>query len=420
MGTTGSGIAGSDAGEGSALGGLDVTAMMGDGPKPIKELFPVTLQDPRTGRQYWHESPAVTEAVAKELFDKCSQPPPVEKGPGGGGGSGGGSGGGGGAPARARVSGVQMSLGKLMGHPAITGGREKRVDVDDALWLFMRHWSVVRQHRISLVDRALGQVAPAPSSAASAAAGNDAAQAVSPSPLVSVDGFRVVTTRLENMSRSAPPRGVADLVYVDAFMVASSLSRRPENKAMSHRESTKTALLSSPVLLWDASGARREQQMPPTFSNRAMRSWLLSSWARYSDPIKAEVLVMLEELQYVSDTTPADGITQEPAGVENAAADLPAGGAPAHTPTGARGSGGSAARPANVEAAKLVRALEKIRSEDLDTFHKEGSMAQSTAAVIPKEASAEQQEQQEQTLSPEIVKKLSRPGEVERVSKEMR
>ncbi|CBJ49037.1 conserved unknown protein [Ectocarpus siliculosus] len=425
MGTTGSGIAGSDAGEGSALGGLDVTAMMGDGPKPIKELFPVTLQDPRTGRQYWHESPAVTEAVAKELFDKCSQPPPVEKGPGGGGGSGGGGGG----PARARVSGVQMSLGKLMGHPAITGGREKRVDVDDALWLFMRHWLVVRQHRISLVDRALGQVAPAPSSAASAAAGNDAAQAASPSPLVSVDGFRVVTTRLENMSRSAPPRGVADLVYVDAFMVASSLSRRPENKAMSHRESTKTALLSSPVLLWDASGARREQQMPPLFSNRAMRSWLLSSWARYSDPIKAEVLVMLEELQHVSDTTPANGITQEPTGVESAAADLPAGEAPAHTPTGARGSGGSAARPANVEAAKLVRALEKIRSEvnrldgymkDLDTFHKEDSMAQSTAVVIPKEASAEQQEQQEQTLSPEIVKKLSRPGEVERASKEMR
>ncbi|CAN0261730.1 unnamed protein product, partial [Ectocarpus fasciculatus] len=36
MGTTGSGIAGGDAGEGSALGGLDMNAMMGDGPKPIK------------------------------------------------------------------------------------------------------------------------------------------------------------------------------------------------------------------------------------------------------------------------------------------------------------------------------------------------------------------------------------------------
>lgn len=49
---------------------------------------------------------------------------------------------------------------------------------------------------------------------------------------------------------------------------------------------------------------------------------------------------MLEELQHVSDTTPADGIIQEPTGVDSAAADLPAGGAPAHTPTGARGSGG--------------------------------------------------------------------------------
>lgn len=59
-------------------------------------------------------------------------------------------------------------------------------------------------------------------------------------------------------------------------------------------------------------------------------------------------------------------------------------------------------------------------TQDLDTFHKEDSMAQSTTVVIPKQASAEQQEQQEQTLSPEIVKKLSRPGEVERASKEMR
>lgn len=49
---------------------------------------------------------------------------------------------------------------------------------------------------------------------------------------------------------------------------------------------------------------------------------------------------MLEELQHVSDTTPADGTTQEPTGVESAAADLPAGGAPANTPSGAPGSGG--------------------------------------------------------------------------------
>ncbi len=134
MGKTGGGRLEGNASGSAAIGAMDMTAMLGDGPKPIEELFPVTLQDPRTGRQYWHESAAVTEAVAKELFDKCSQAPPVEKGQAGGGG--------GGAPSRARVLGVQMSLGKLMGHPAITGGREKRVDVDDALWLFMRHWLV--------------------------------------------------------------------------------------------------------------------------------------------------------------------------------------------------------------------------------------------------------------------------------------
>lgn len=134
MGNTGSGVEAGGPSDGATLRELDMTMMMGSEPKPIEELFPVTLQDPRTGRQYWHESAAVTEAVAKELFDKCSQPAPVEKGSA--------SGGGGEAPARVRVSGVQMSLGKLMGHPAITGGREKRVDVDDALWLFMRHWLV--------------------------------------------------------------------------------------------------------------------------------------------------------------------------------------------------------------------------------------------------------------------------------------
>ncbi len=59
-----------------------------------------------------------------------------------------------------------------------------------------------------------------------------------------------------------------------------------KNTAVSHREATMEALLSSPALLWDVSGPRQEQQMPPTFSSRAMRSWLLSSWARYSDPVK--------------------------------------------------------------------------------------------------------------------------------------
>lgn len=129
--------------ESASIGGLDMASIMGgDSAKPIQELFPVTLQDPRTGRQYWHESAAVAEAVAKELFEKCSQAPPVEKGPGAGGGGAGGGGGGTAAPLRARVSDVQMSLGKLMGHPAVTGARDGKVDVDDVLWLFMKHWLV--------------------------------------------------------------------------------------------------------------------------------------------------------------------------------------------------------------------------------------------------------------------------------------
>lgn len=55
---------------------------------------------------------------------------------------------------------------------------------------------------------------------------------------------------------------------------------------MSPHEATKLALLSSPALLWDVSGARQEQQIPPAFSVRAMRSWLVSSWARYVGPLK--------------------------------------------------------------------------------------------------------------------------------------
>ena len=111
-----------------------MAAILRDESKPISELFPVTLQDPRTSRQYWHESADVAQTVAKELFDKCSQSPPAESGPGGAGG--------GAMPYRPRVSEVEMSLGKLMGHPAVTGGREQRVDVDDVLWLFMKHWLV--------------------------------------------------------------------------------------------------------------------------------------------------------------------------------------------------------------------------------------------------------------------------------------
>lgn len=140
---TGSGIGEGYASGNPPLEGLDMSAIMGDSPKPIAELFPATLQDSRTGRQYWHVDAAVAEAVAKELFDRCSQAPPPEKSPVGRG-----------APARARVPGVQMSLGKLMGHPAITGGRDKRVDVDDALWLCMRHW-LVGTIRSSLVKHVI-------------------------------------------------------------------------------------------------------------------------------------------------------------------------------------------------------------------------------------------------------------------------
>lgn len=112
-----------------------MAAMMGDDPKPIEELFPVTLQDPRTGRQYWHEPAAVARDVANELFERCSMPLPVEEGRQGEGGSST-------VPLRARTSEIQMSFGKLMGHPAVTGGREGKVDVDDVLWLFMKHWLV--------------------------------------------------------------------------------------------------------------------------------------------------------------------------------------------------------------------------------------------------------------------------------------
>lgn len=47
-----------------------------------------------------------------------------------------------------------------------------------------------------------------------------------------------------------------------------------------------------------------------------------------------------------------------------------------------------------------------------------GRPSETIAAVS--EVPADQQEGQDDTLSPEIVKKLSRPGEVERASKEMR
>lgn len=67
-------------------------------------------------------------------------------------------------------------------------------------------------------------------------------------------------------------------------------------------------------------------------------------------------------------------------------------------------------------------------TQDLDVFHKD-NMAKASSngrpfeSVAPtSEVPSEEQERQgqDQTLSPERVKKFSRPGEVERASKEMR
>lgn len=87
---------------------------------------------------------------------------------------------------------------------------------------------VVRQHRRSLVDRALGQAAPAaPTKSPPSHAHVVDADAI-PSPLVSLDGFRLVTTRFEKLARSTLPKGVSELVYGDAYVVALGLSRRRE------------------------------------------------------------------------------------------------------------------------------------------------------------------------------------------------
>ncbi|CAM9861181.1 unnamed protein product [Scytosiphon promiscuus] len=422
---TGSGVGEGYSSGNTPLEGLDMSAMMGDSPKPITELFPVTHHDSRTGRQYWYVKGAVAEVVATELFDRCSKPPPADKSPPGAG-----------APARARVPGVQMSLGKLMGHPAITGGSDKRVDVDDALWLFMRHWLVVRQHRRNLVDRCLGQATPAPPSGASPTTEPDIAAVAMPSPLESVDGFRVVMTRFEKLGRSVLPRGVSELVYGDAYMVALSLSRRHESSAMSPREATKCALLSSPALLWDVSGARQEQQIPPAFSVRATRSWLLSSWARYAGPLKAELPLLLRELRPPTNAEAPDGsVTQTTSAVVGAAAGGPKEdplscktSATIPTPTLASASG-SSAKSAHDDAERLARALEKVQGEvnrldsymkDLEKYHKDNMNGDSSSASALSGFPAEESTNTEITLSAESVKKLSRPGEVERAAKEMR
>ena len=135
-----------DQGEGYKLAGLNLSTIIDDGPKAIDELFPVSYQDPKTGRQHWHERVEVVEAVAKELFDRCSQPPPIAK-----------TGSDAAALMRAPVSEVQTSFRRLLGHPALSGGKCGLIDVDEVLWLFMRHWLVgAHQERIHTCSQSGG------------------------------------------------------------------------------------------------------------------------------------------------------------------------------------------------------------------------------------------------------------------------
>lgn len=73
------------------------------------------------------------------------------------------------------------------------------------------------------MDRALGQLVPGASATTTA---TDTTAAVVPSPLVSVDGFRVVMTRFEKLSRSTLPKGVSEIIYGDAYLVALGLSHQ--------------------------------------------------------------------------------------------------------------------------------------------------------------------------------------------------
>lgn len=83
------------------------------------------------------------------------------------------------------------------------------------------------------MDRVLGLGVPpaftASISSHSAAVGSGAVTLQSP--LASIDGFRVPVAQFENLSGCAPPQGISDLVYGDAFLVALGLSRRPEVRA---------------------------------------------------------------------------------------------------------------------------------------------------------------------------------------------
>lgn len=84
---------------------------------------------------------------------------------------------------------------------------------------------VVRRHRRTLVDRALGS---APSYLSSASP--TTAETSISSPLVSSDGFHTVVKRFEKLCGFTAPREVSELIYGDAYLVALGLSRRREVK----------------------------------------------------------------------------------------------------------------------------------------------------------------------------------------------
>lgn len=66
----GGGSAGTGEGGAGETSVIDLGTMMRDSSKVIKDLFPVTLEDPRTGRQYWHEPARTAQVVARELFER--------------------------------------------------------------------------------------------------------------------------------------------------------------------------------------------------------------------------------------------------------------------------------------------------------------------------------------------------------------
>ncbi|CAM9979515.1 unnamed protein product [Ascophyllum nodosum] len=406
--SSGCGAAPDDQGEGYKLAGLNLSTIIDDGPKAIDELFPVSYQDPKTGRQHWHERVEVVEAVAKELFDRCSQPPPIAK-----------TGSDAAALMRAPVSEVQTSFRRLLGHPALSGGKCGLIDVDEVLWLFMRHWLVVRQHRRDLVDHALGLMEALPPTTP-----GSPSETLRPSPLVSVDAFRAGVAQFEELSRSTPPRQVSELIYSDAYMMALGSTRQRGNEALSHAEIIKTAILSSPLLLWDVSGARQEQVIPPNFSLRAMRSWLLFAWSSYASALQTQLPLLARELQGLMDSDDAPVGNDSPqAGVGLAKAE------PKRTSAVAQTGQFSFWLGDDNERKHLARVLEHAQTEidrldkimkELHIFH-EDSICYRRSGSIGGEVGdvGEVPKKQQQTPAREMQKSYSR-STIERISSELR